>query len=61
MYMYVGHIILLLQIYIFQIFGSSFLDAIISSKVFLIICMIVYFASYNFGYGPIKFILLSEG
>ena len=43
-----------------QIFGSTVLDAFLSSKIFLICCMIVYFAGYNFGYGPIKFILLSE-
>lgn len=46
--------------YTFLIFGSPILDTILSSNMFLVFCLIVYFLSFNIGLGPIKHTLISE-
>ena len=44
----------------FAVSGSTVLGSILSSNILLVSCLILYFLSFNIGFGPVKFTLLSE-
>jgi len=43
-----------------KLFQDGTLELILSSKVFLLSCIIIYYFSFNIGIGPVKHILLGE-
>jgi len=43
-----------------MVLGSPILDNILISNIFLVSCMVIYYLSFNIGFGPVKHTLLSE-
>ena len=41
-------------------FGSEFVDEILTSQTFFVTCIGVYFLAFHIGFGPLKYTLLSE-
>ena len=42
------------------IFGSSFLNQLLRNNILIIVILVLFLGSFNFGFGPMRYTLLSE-